>query len=358
MFSRGSAWRSCLWLTYLVGVGISGCGWPPGYLPSVIVGEVDFIGSMVPIEMALDDPTLTDQEREKLAFLIRARDYASQVVGLNVGNNFQSFVNLGGESLAWNLSASRKDAIDPYLWHLPLVGPIPYLGFFDLDQARVERDRLVELGYDTFLYEIDSYAVWVLPDPVSSPLLQRDYGYLADVVIHELLHNTVIKLDDMTFSESLAVFVGRTADIEFLAAEFGPDAPIIDETRRRYEDEDRFNAFLQELIAELNTFYEGDLPSAEKIAAREGIFESARDRFAAEVLPLMNNPSDYEGFTIFPFNNAFLLVNVRYNSYQDVFAGIYEMTGRDWRQSLALFGQAALEDNPVQFLQDRLAERE
>ena len=351
---RTSALGLGLWLSCSIG-SMAGCGWPPGYLVSVMGGELDFLSRTTPIETALDDPALTDEERAKLAFLIRGRDYAEQVVGLNVGNNYRTFVNLGGEPLAWNLSASRKDAIEAYYWPLPLIGPIPYLGFFDLDQAFAERDRLVGIGYDTLIYEVETYALWVLPDPVASPMLERDYGYLADVVMHELLHNTVFKLGDTTFSESLAVFVGRTAGVEFLETEFGPDAPVVDEVRGRHEDEDRFNTFLEELIAELNALYASELSPAEKITAREPIFQSARDRFAADILPLMNNPSDYESVTDFPFNNAFLLVNIRYNSDQDVYAGIYEMTGRNWPQALALFAEAADTDDPVQFLRNRLA---
>jgi len=36
---------------------VTGCtgGWPLGYLPSILLGEMTFLGQRVPIESALDD---------------------------------------------------------------------------------------------------------------------------------------------------------------------------------------------------------------------------------------------------------------------------------------------------------------
>ncbi len=333
---------------------VAGCtgGWPLGYLPSVVVGELSFLGRRVPIESALDDPTLSDDERFKLAYLVGARDYCRDVVGLEVGNNFRTFVNLHGETLAWNLTASRKDAIEPYLWYVPVTGSIPYLGFFRLNQAVAERDRLVEAGYDTFVYEVDAFAVPILPDPVTSRLLERDYGDLADTVAHELTHNTVMTMKDITYSESLAVFVGRAVAIEFLAIKFGEDSPLIQQTIDTYEDDDVFRSHLAELTDELTALYESDLSSEEKITQRKGIFEGWKDLFASDVLPLLHYPERYEAYGEMTLNNAFLVVNRRYNSDQQVFEQAFELVGRDWSRAFDLFTAAGNSDDPVRFLED------
>jgi predicted aminopeptidase len=330
----------------------AGCALPPGYIPSVVAGELKFLSQRQPIEEGLANPMLTDEERDKLSFLIRARDYGEQVIGLNVSNNFQEFVYLGDEPLAWSLSASPRDAIEAYVWDIPIAGPLPYLGFFDLDQAKRERDRLVDRGYDTFMYEVDAYALPYLPDPVTSRVLRRGYGDLADVVMHELTHNSVSNSGDATFSESVAVFVGRQAGEEFLAEEFGPDAAIIQETRDGYEDQELFNGFMRELVAELTALYESGKSSEEILAAREVIFEATKVRLADEILPLMNNPSLYEPYTEVKFNNAFLLVNVRYNSSQELFEQAYEVSDRNWSVTLRTFAQASRADDPWQFLAD------
>ena len=342
-------------LAGLIGIALAmsaGCGgWPPGYLPSAIFGELRFLSQMVPIESALDDPTLTEEERDKLAFLLRARDYSRDVVGLQVANNFQQFVNLHGQSLAWNLTASRKDAFEPYVWHIPIAGRMPYLGFFSRDQALAERSRLVDAGYDTFIYEVDAYALPYVPDPVTSRVLRRDYPDLADTVAHELVHNTVMSETDVVYSESLAVFVGRRVAVEFIGLEFGEDSALIEQSLNQYEDADTFGTYLADLTEELTSLYSSDLSSAEKINRRGGVFEAWADRFTTEALPQMHSPETYEGFGDTLLNNAFLLVNTRYNSHQDLFEQAFELVGRDWARALDLFQAAADAPDPFQYLE-------
>lgn len=341
------------WMYVLVGLGawaMAGCSLPPGYISSAIRGELAFLGKMVPIEVGLANPELTDEQRDKLAYMIRARDHAEQVIGLVVGNNFRHFVYLGDGDLAWNLSASRSDALEPYVWSIPVIGQLPYLGFFELSQAEAERDRLIRMQFDTFIYPIDGFALPILPDPVTSVALARSYGQIADLVFHELTHNTVNKLEDTTFSESLAVFVARTASREFLAVEFGEDAPEITELLEEHEDEARFIAFVHDLFDELEAFYASDLSAEEKRQGRGAIFDAARARFAEDVLPLMHNQAGYEGYAEYPFNNAFLLLHQRYYTDLDVFAAAFELVGREWEAAFALFAEAAAADDSLAYL--------
>lgn len=340
-----------LWMpfTILVPLSLAGCG--DTYVGSVILGELGLLASARPIAEAVNDPRLDEEKRLKLAFVVRARDYAEQVVGLRVGSSYQSFADLGSRSLAWNLSASYKDRFEPYYWRLPIVGRLPYIGYFDLEQAKAERDRLVDHGFDTLIYEVDAFStIGQLPDPVTSALLRRNLASLADTVFHELTHNTIYSFVDTIFDESLATFVGRTAGLEFLASEFGPDAPEIEQARRSYEDQDRFQLFLHDLNDNLRQVYDSDLSFDEKMARREEVIQAAQQRFAAEVLPLMNNPAGYETYTSFAFNNAFLLVHVRYNTSQDVFAAVYESTGHDWAATLQIFRDAAAKADPIGYL--------
>lgn len=341
-------------------MALAGCG-PYGlsewnYVISAGSGHLGLLVTAVPIDQGLDDPTLTDEQREKLVLVIAARDYAGQVIGLNVGENYQTFVNLHGEPLAWNLSASPKDKIEAYVWDLPIVGPISYLGFFTLDETTEERDRLVAEQYDTLIYEVDAYStLGLLPDPVTTALLKRPVYGLADTIFHELTHATVYSGRSTVFDESVAVFVARTATRVFFADHYGPDSDMVRTARENYEDTDRFNAFLADLRRQLEQLYGGDLSREEKIAAREPIFDAARQRVGDELLPQMHHPELYEQYKDLNFNNAFMLVNARYNTDLDLFAAIYEQTGRDWSRTLDLLRQAAAADDPFAFLQQHLA---
>jgi predicted aminopeptidase len=322
------------------------------YALTVAIGELQLLSAAVPIEAALEaDTTLTDEQREKLELIIRARDYAESTIGLNVGGSFRNFVNLHGEPLSWNLSASHKDAFEPFIWDIPVIGPIPYIGYFDKDAAVAERDRIVELGYDTYLYEVDAFStIGMLPDPVASSLLRRSIGSLIETVMHESLHNTIWHSGRVTFNESLATFVGRTAGVEFLVHEFGQEDDVVTQTLLAYEDADRLNAFLLELADELEILYASDVPSERKIADRDEIFEAARVRFNDEVLPLMNVPEHFTFYGAYRLNNAFVLARVRYFSGQEVFQDVFEQCGRDWACALAVFAEAARTTDPLGYL--------
>lgn len=352
---RGLRVGSWILAAGLIITGTTGCTgadcWSWGYAFEALVGQMKYLGRAVPIEKALDDPDLTQHQKDKLELVIKARDYAERVIGLNVGSSFRAFVNLRGEALAWNLSASRRDAIEAYTWQIPVAGTLPYLGFFKHADAVTERERLMAAGYDTFIYEIDAFStLGLLPDPVASSLLKRPVTSLVDTVIHESLHNTVWSSYDIVFNESLATYVGRTGALEFLAFEFGQDSPLLQEAEDDYADIDRLDAFLKQVSSDAQALYGRDIPSDEKIARREDIFEAARQRFAKEVQPTLNNPDRYRAYATLNYNNAFLLVNVRYNSDLQMFAEVHESTGRRWPDSLEVYRQAAADPRPFAFL--------
>jgi predicted aminopeptidase len=345
-----------LLLSSLAGCGPGLPGWTFNYAVGAVNGELNYLSRAVPIEQGLDDPSLTQEQKDKLAFVIRARDYAEQVVGLNVGSSYRSFVNLNGQPLAWNLTASRADAIEPYTWQMPIVGPISYLGFFNHDDLIAERDWLRSIGYDTFNYELDAFStLGLLPDPVSSSLLKRSLYSLADTVMHELSHNSVWTAQDASFSETMAMFVGRTAGLEFLAHEYGSDSPLLTSATNSYEDEARIDAFLQQIVADVQVLYAQPISLEEKFARREPIFQAARQRFAAEVQSTLHEPTRYGGYATFAYNNAFLLVSVRYNSDPQVFADVYDRNDHNWSATLAVFKEATQSSNPYESLRQYLS---
>jgi predicted aminopeptidase len=172
-------------------------------------------------------------------------------------------------------------------------------------------------------------------------MLERSETSLAETVFHELLHSTVWRLNDTTFNESLATFYGRTGAMEFLAFRYPDEPDRVEEARRSFEDVDRYNGFALELFNELDAFYSSDLSSAEKIEGREAIFQAGRDRFIAEIQPLLNEPSRYDWVADMPTNNAFMLGIRRYNLDLAVFQEVFERTDGDWSACLAIFQAAA-----------------
>ena len=61
--------------------------------------------------------------------------------GLPAKDAFTQFTQLERDTLLLVLSGARKDWLEPKTWWFPVVGRVPYKGYFDLDDAlRAERD--------------------------------------------------------------------------------------------------------------------------------------------------------------------------------------------------------------------------
>jgi predicted aminopeptidase len=326
-----------------------------GYLIPAAIGQLDLLRNSIPISQAIDDGGLSEEQAAKLELILDAREYARDVIGLNVGNDYTTFYESGGEPVAYNVSACRKDAFEPKLWQFPIVGTVPYLGFFDYDAALARYDQLTAEGLDVFMYEVDAYSgLGYFSNPVLSPMLDRSEISLADTVFHELLHSTIWRANDTSFNESLATFVGRTAAVRYITDRY-PDRPeLVREAMDLFEDGDRYSDAMLALFNDLDSFYSSGLSSEARIAGREAIYQAGRDRFAAEVQPLMNRPERYDWVRSIPTNNAWMMGIRRYNLDLDVFERVFAATGEDWPASMELFRASARTADPYAFLEARL----
>jgi predicted aminopeptidase len=334
----------------------SGCGVDFAYLIPAAGGQLELLLRTVPVDQALASGNLDEETVRRLQLVQDVRAFARDEVGLTVGDHYTTFYDSGGEPVAYNLSASRKDSFQPFVWTFPFVGTVPYLGFFDVEPAFARRDQLAALGYDVFIYEIDAYyALGVFPNPILSPMLARPEESLIDTVIHELLHATILRPNDTAFNESLATFVGRTGAAEFLERRYADEPQRRDAALARFADSDRYSTFILELYNELDTFYRSDLSFDAKVLGRNDVYQTGRDRFAAEVLPLMNLPDNYAWVANLPANNAFMLGVRRYNLDLVLFDGVYQAVGRDWRSALAVYREAARAADGYAFMRAWLA---
>jgi predicted aminopeptidase len=337
---------------------ISGCDGLT-YVLHVAEGQLSIQGETEPIADVLGSGRLSEEQEEKLRLIVSARQFAVETIGLDAGDSYTTFYDTGGDPLAFNLSAARRDALVPYIWVFPIAGEFPYLGFFDEDYMhRVEQD-LIDEGYDTYTYEVDAYStLGLFADPVRSTMLRRNTLSLADTVIHELTHNTIWRPNETVFNESLATFVGRTGAVQFLQAEFGDDSGWAEVAAAYYADTDAVNALLFELYHDLEAYYAQPGSSQEKIAGREAVYQAARDRFVNEVLPTLNYPDVFAGYADLPTNNAWMLGHYRYNLDLEVFEAVYAAVGEKWSAALSVFRAAANSPgNPFDYLRNWLAQR-
>ena len=161
------------------------------------------------IETLVADSATAPAVRERLRLVLDARRFAADSIGLKTGESFTTYSQLDGDTLVLVLSGAWRDTLRPYTWWFPIVGRVPYKGFFDFGAARAAADDLAARGFDTYLRPAAAFSTlgW-FNDPLLSTTLRLDTLDLANTVIHEVTHNTFYAKGEAVFNESFANFVG------------------------------------------------------------------------------------------------------------------------------------------------------
>lgn len=334
-------------LALALGAGAWACS--PVYVIKAGWAEAKILRARRPIPEVLADPATDADTRGKLVFVLEARRYAVERLHFDPGEAYTMFTQLRRDTLAMVLSAAEKDQLVPKTWWFPIVGRMPYKGYFDDDDARKAQADLEAKGFDTYLRPTAAFSTlgW-FNDPVLSSVLRTDEVEVVETVLHELSHNFLFVPGQVGFNESFATFVGRVAAIDFFCTRQGggPDTVKCLRAQARWRDYQRFSVFVDEMMAELEPVYAStELTRDEKLSRREKIFEGALRRFDDEVSPTFESVS-FGGFRQTPLNNATLLARIRYYHRLPDFQALLDARGGNLEAVLSELtqGVAGVED--------------
>jgi len=362
--SRAHRWPGRLVCALALPALAAGCGLDVFYALHAIGGQAGILFGAVPVEDAIADSRTAMTTREGLESVVELREFARDQIRLNVDTSFELFYDAGGAPVAFSVSASRRDALEPILWEFPFFGSVPFLNYFDRGSAESKVGELEFWGMDAFMYELDAYSLAVLPNPILSPMLDRDEIDLATLVFHELTHRTVGRSDDGTdldsrYNESVATYVGRRAAEWYFESRDGAGSARAIEAAARYADDDIVTAFMQDLADRLDAMYASDISADQKLANKATMFEEARSTFTNQIAPSLQYPERYGLLHNMPANNAFVLLYRRYNERQTLFDDVFEATNQQWGSTLRVYQEAAASpEDPFEYLELWLAARQ
>lgn len=291
----------------------------PGYVLRAGYEEAGILLRREPIPEVIASPETDDATRAKLELVTNVRTYAKEELGLNVGDSYTTFSRVKSDTLLLVVTAAEKTAFVPYTWWFPIVGRVPYKGFFDHEAAREQARELAREGYDTHVRPSGAFSTlgW-FNDPLLSTLLRRNDVSLASTVIHESTHATLFIPDQVAFNESLATFVGDMGAAAYFCGVEGDNGPRCRYAHDLWHDKILFAGAIQRLITALENVYGSDaLSHDEKLAARDTVIARWRAGYAREVVPELRVA--YATYADRPLNNATLIGLRLYNRDLDVF---------------------------------------
>lgn len=309
----------------------------PVYVVKAGIAEARILRARRPIPEVIADSTTDAATRGKLAYVLEARRFAAEELGIDVGDSYTMYTRLDRDTLALVLQAAPKDQIAPVTWWFPIVGRVPYKGFFSVDDALDAAADLEADGYDTYVRPTAAFSTlgW-FNDPILSTVLVADEVEVVETVLHELSHQHLFIPGQVGFNESFANFVGRVGAIRFFCTREGggPDTVKCLRAQARWRDYQRFSVFLDRFIDDLEAVYlDSNLTLEQKIERREVVFAEALARFDAEVAPTFEAVT-FSGFRNRPLNNATLLGLIFYYNRLPDFDALLGQHGGDLRAVL------------------------
>ena len=326
------------------------------YLLRAGIEEARILSRRRPIAELVADPSLAPRRLEQLRLVLEARDYAAEL-GLDAKETYTTYSDVGRDTLLLVLSASERHCICPVTWRYPIVGSIPYKGFFDAEMAVAAAEEMAARDLDVHLRPAGAFSTlgW-FNDPLLSTALTRDDVELTATVLHEIAHNTLWVPGAVSFNESFAQYVGYHA-----AARFHRDRADTVSARRaadRWWDELVLADYYEALVGRLDRFYESDPDSAALARGRDAIGDWAALQLEGAVAAQLRT-IDPAWIQARPINNA-RLVGVRlYRTNLDWFEAWHRRHDGDVARSVAALADlmdGAEGDEAFERLQQALAE--
>jgi predicted aminopeptidase len=314
--------------------GITGCGL--GYLFHAAKGQYRLMSGTVPVSEALRSAALTPEERENLLLVARVKEFGQRNLGLTPTENYTTVYLKPKENPIHTVSASPKDRLSSVTWCFPVVGCMPYIGFFDLGSANGEAKKLEQQGYDISIGRAGAYSTlgW-FKDPVTRDMLKGSTVKLVDTLLHEMTHTTIYMKGQGDFNEGMAMLVGLHGAAAFFESVYGPEDPASVQARRAIEDQRLFSSFLGSLVIELEMLYDSPLTYAEKLEQREKIFQKAKQDFKGLKEDFQTKRFDF--FARTDLNNATIRALSVYHAHFNLFEDILTLKGGSIKETIALF---------------------
>lgn len=169
------------------------------------------------IDQLLKGNTLSEDERRYLSISKSVLEYAENKLLMDSKGAYQKYTKLDREAVTWVVVAAPRDEVRPFLFSYPIMGDLPYRGYFKKSSAD-EYARYLEdhENLDVYVRPVPAYSStgW-LPDPVLSTMFSNELDFV-ETLLHELVHLQFFLPGEAMFNEAFATWYAEKATIKYL----------------------------------------------------------------------------------------------------------------------------------------------
>ncbi|PCI80958.1 MAG: aminopeptidase [SAR86 cluster bacterium] len=310
-----------------------------GYYSQAARGQLTIVFGREDIQRLVEQQDLPDELQEKFARVLDIREFAESELGLPVGSNYSSYVDIEREHVVWNVFAAPEFSVDPVNWCYPIAGCVAYRGYFSEQSALSYAAKLEEDGFDVYTGGVDAYSTlgWFEDSLLSTVLKRADYQ-LAGLIFHELAHQLVYLPGDTTFNESFATAVEREGVRRWLTQSnevSNIDAALLDYDRQR-----QFVDLVTDYRDRFESLYQLDLNEFSMRNQKLELQQAMREEYAA-LKQQWQGYEGYDGWFSESLNNAQLSTVASYNDLLPFFAVVFEQSNQNFSAFYTEVGRIA-----------------
>ena len=305
------------------------------YIARGAVAEAKILGRRQSIAKMVADSSTPPAVRAKLQLVLEARKFAVDSLGLPAKDAFTQYSRLEHDTLVLVLSGAYRDEIRSVTWWFPVVGSVPYKGYFDFEEAKRAELELKDKGFDTYLRPSPAFStLGFFNDPLLSTTLGEDSLEIVNTVVHELTHNRFYAKGEAVFNESFANFVGARGAERFFVSR--GDTSSARRAAARWSDELLLASVWERTFHSLDSAYRaqpGDSLRKARYAARDTIYAHTR-RLLVDSIGTQLKTIDPRYAALVRLDNASLFARLIYATGLPKFESVYDCEGRDVRRAL------------------------
>ena len=259
----------------------------------------------------------------------KSRSFAAEHLNVSGTKNYTTFVETDKKYLAAIDSASEEFSCDPFLWHFPIVGSVPYKGFFAVEKAVKEAESFKKKGYDTWIRGVDAFStLGFFSDPLYSFMVDYSQYAIAELIIHEQVHATIWVKNSPSFNEELASFIGEQGAKEYIEQTYGSTSEQYLSIAAQKHDGIIFKEDMLSLKTSLKQLYAQAIPPEQMRGEKREIIQNFQEQFSNTYAERYST-ENYKGVSEIPINNAYVALFEVYGNGSTLVSDLYDHLNGD-----------------------------